>query len=240
MFPQVVRIPTYADTEAFRPRPAGARSEEVVFGWNGTLFQKFMYDALLLMLRAFRRASAQLGDSNPSVFEIAGTGSYLAEIRKSLAAEFAGCRVRIRGWIDPRAMAQYLDGIDVGLYSLAMVAEGPNSEDGRFIVCKSPTKVFEYMAKGIPTISTRVGEVAHFLEHGVTGFVSDDEDELVEAFVALATDPGLRDRMGAAARRACVERYSMATATAMLADVLAEVGDVAVRGDAKPSLTGLN
>jgi glycosyltransferase involved in cell wall biosynthesis len=235
LFPRLVRIPTYVDTEVFRPRAARAATAEIVFGWNGTLFQKFMYDSLLLMLRAFRRACGRLDPATPVALEIAGTGGYFGEVEKALAAEFAGCPVRIRGWIDPRSMAQYLDGIDVGLYSLTMVAEGPESEDGRFIVSKSPTKVFEYMAKGIPTISTRVGEVAYFLQHGVTGFCSDDVDELADAFVTLAKDPELRGRMGAAARQLCVDQYSMAASAAMLADLITEVGDLESRSGAKSS-----
>ncbi len=237
VFPRLVRIPTYVDTEVFQPPRAPRPSGEVVFGWNGTLFQEFMYDALLVMMRAFRRACDRLGGGAPIAFEIAGTGGYLAAIEKTLESEFAGYPIRIKGWIDPRTMSEYLDGIDVGLYSLVMVKEGPESEDGKFILSKSPTKVFEYMAKGIPTISTRVGEVAQFIQHGDTGFCSDDVDELADAFVTLAGDPALRASMGAAARRLCVDQYSMATATEMLANVITEVSDVEARSGTKPVLT---
>ncbi len=235
VFPRLVRIPTYVDTEVFQPRRTPPAAE-VVFGWNGTLFQEFMYDALLLMLRAFCRACDRL-EGRPVAFEIAGTGDYLPAVREALASEFAGYPIRMKGWIDPRAMAQYLDGIDVGLYSLTMPRQGPQSEDATFVLSKSPTKVFEYMAKGIPTISTRLGEVAHVVQHGVTGFCSDDIDELAEAFAALATRADLRATMGAAARQTCVEQHSMATAAAMLAGVITEVSGLETRSAAKPALT---
>jgi len=234
-FPRLVKIPTFADTDAFQPRKSSKPSAEIVFGWNGTVFQEFMYEALLLMLRAFCRACDRRSDVTPIAFEIAGTGAYLAEVEKALASEFAGYPIRMKGWVDPRTMAEYLDGIDVGLYSLTMAKQGAQSEDARFILSKSPTKVFEYMAKGIPTISTRLGEVANFIQPGVTGFCSDDVDELAEAFEKLARDPGLRARMGTAARQLCVDQYSMAAAAATLADVITQVSDIEVRDGSKSS-----
>jgi glycosyltransferase involved in cell wall biosynthesis len=233
IFPHLVKIPTFADTDVFRPRLSRGASDDVVFGWNGTLFQKFMYDALLLMIRAFCLAHDRLNGTAPIVFEIAGTGYFLDKIKTIVSAEFADYPIRIKGWVDPRTMADYLDGIDVGLYSLKMAEEGPDSEEAKFILSKSPTKVFEYMAKGIPTISTRLGEVERFIQQGVTGYSSDDVDELADAFVTLATDSELRARMGAVARQQCVEHYSMATAGAMFAAVITAACDVAIPGEAK-------
>jgi len=234
-FPRLVKIPTFADTDGFQPRKSPRSPAEIVFGWNGTVFQEFMYEALLMMMRAFCRACDRLGTATPIVFEIAGTGAYLADVEKALSSEFAAYPIRLKGWVDPRTMAEYLDRIDVGLYSLTMPKQGAQSEDALFVLSKSPTKVFEYMAKGIPTISTRLGEVSQFIQHGVTGFCCEDVDELAEAFVTLARDPGLRAHMGAAARKLCVDQYSMAVSAAMLADVISEVSDVVSRNGAKPS-----
>lgn len=228
-FDRVVKIPTFVDTMAFQPRKTPKPSAEVVFGWNGTLFQEFMHDALLMMIRAYCRAYDRLGAGAPVVFEIAGTGPYYDVIEKTLKAEFANYPIRLRGWLDPRTMAGYLDGIDVGLYSLKMVDHSEHSGEAIFILSKSPTKVFEYMAKGIPTIATRLGEVANFIEEGVTGYCSDNVDELAEAFVRLARDSALRTRMGETARQRCVERYSMETAGMKLAVVVSEVSGIEAR-----------
>lgn len=222
IFPDLVKIPTYADTEIFQPRSATRANPEIVFGWNGTLFQEFMYESLILMIRAFARCCDRMGDKGQLAFEIAGTGAYLGLLEKTLAADYAKYPIRIKGWLDPRKMPEYLDGIDVGLYSLTMAKQGEASGDAKFILSKSPTKVFEYMAKGIPTISTRLGDVAQYIDQGVTGFCSDDVDELSEAFLRLAGDAELRIKMGAAARRQGVERYSMDAAAASYARVIAE------------------
>lgn len=237
IFPNLVKIPTFADTEAFRPRNSPKSSTEVVFGWNGTLFQKFMYDALLVMIRAFCLACDRMGNATPVAFEIAGTGDFLDDIKEIVAEEFANYPIRIKGWVDPRTMGEYLDGIDVGLYSLTMPDDGPDSQEAKFVLSKSPTKVFEYMAKGIPTISTRLGEVEQFIQQGVTGYCSDDVGELADAFVTLAGDPGLRTKMGAAARQQGVDHYSMQAAGVMLADVIT---GVSVRKPAAPLLESLS
>lgn len=229
-FSRVVKIPTFADTEVFQPGPSSRRPLEVVFGWNGTLFQEFMYDALMLMIQAFSRAFDRLDAATPVAFEIAGTGAYFDLLEKTLAAEYAGYPIRIKGWLDPRTMAEYLDGIDVGLYSLTMAKQGEGSEDAKFILSKSPTKVFEYMAKGIPTISTRLGEVAQYLQEGVTGYSSDNVAELTEAFVRLATDPELRTGMGLTARRQGVLHCSMEAAARMYVEVICGASGVTIAG----------
>lgn len=222
-FTRCVKIPTFVDTEVFRPRKTLRPSKEVVFGWNGTLFQEFMHDALMLMIRTFAGACDRLGHEVSVTLEIVGTGGYFDKIEEALAAKYASYPICFKGWLDPRTMAEYLDGIDVGLYSLTLADIRADSEEATFILSKSPTKVFEYMAKGIPTISTRLGEVAHFIDHGVTGFCSDEVDDLTEAFVRLATDPELRANMGSAARKQCVDHYSMDAAGAMLAGLITEV-----------------
>jgi glycosyltransferase involved in cell wall biosynthesis len=225
IFPRVVLLPTFVDVAMFRPRSGSRASREVVFGWNGTLFQDFMLDALLVVLRAFARAWVELDGAVPVRLEIVGTGGFFESLGEVLATELAGVPIVVKGWIDPRTMNEYLDGIDVGLYSLKEPAgdDAKARHAARFLRSKSPTKVFEYMAKGIPTISTRFGEVARFLEDGVTGFCSDDGEALTRAFVALAKDAALRERMGAAARKLCVESYSLETAGRTLAGVIGEV-----------------
>ena len=89
------------------------------------------------------------------------------------------------------------------------------------------------MAKGIPTISTRLGEVERFIQQGVTGYCSDDADELADAYVTLAKDPVRRAEMGAVARRQCVAHYSMETAAAMFADVITGVIGVDIRSSSE-------
>ena len=75
-------------------------------------------------------------------------------------------------------------------------------QESAFLRSKSPTKIFEYMAKGIPVISTKVGEAAAFVEDGHTGILCETSRQLADAFVRLALDADLRQRMGSAAHPA--------------------------------------
>lgn len=65
--------------------------------------------------------------------------------------------------------------------------------------------LLESMACGTPAVCSRVGGMPEFVRHGRTGFVFDDLSELAGYLRALATDPGLADRIGREARRV-VER----------------------------------
>jgi glycosyltransferase involved in cell wall biosynthesis len=46
--------------------------------------------------------------------------------------------------------------------------------------------MIEALACGTPVIALRQGSVPEVVEHGVTGFVCDDEDEMVEAVGRLS------------------------------------------------------
>jgi len=63
----------------------------------------------------------------------------------------------------------------------------------------------EAMATGLPVITNRAAGVSELIEHGVSGWLTDepwDDEALAAAVAMLARDVGLRDRMGAAARAA--------------------------------------
>jgi len=69
----------------------------------------------------------------------------------------------------------------------------------------------EAMAIGRPVIAARRGMLPELVDDGQTGFVvSDSPAELADAMLRLADDPGLRRRMGEAARRTALERFDPA------------------------------
>ena len=79
----------------------------------------------------------------------------------------------------------------------------------------SPLKLFEYMAAGLPIVTTAVGDLPRLIAHGQTGWLTraDEPAALADAIARLAADPALCEKLGAAARKAAVERHSW-TATA--------------------------
>jgi sugar transferase (PEP-CTERM/EpsH1 system associated) len=72
--------------------------------------------------------------------------------------------------------------------------------------------VLESMASGLPVVASNVGGNLELVLPGVTGDLVPPEDSaaLAAAIDRYATDPGLRERHGAAARERVVREYSLA------------------------------
>jgi starch synthase len=88
----------------------------------------------------------------------------------------------------------------------------------------SPNAVLEAMAIGVPVVALRVGAVAEFVDHGVTGLLVDPGDDraFLGALESILRDPARAARMGAAARARVIERFDAKVTTAALIDVLRE------------------
>lgn len=77
----------------------------------------------------------------------------------------------------------------------------------------------EAMASGLPVVGMRAGGVADLVDHGTTGLlVEPPGDELAEAASLLATSPGLRSSMAAAARATVMPRSWDAIFDALLSE----------------------
>jgi glycosyltransferase involved in cell wall biosynthesis len=136
-------------------------------------------------------------------FVLMGTGLLHGEMRSALAAYEKTGAVIFTGSLPSEKVAEYLDASDI-LVSPHL----PMPDGSRFF--GSPTKLFEYMAMGKGIVASRLEQLAEVLEHDRTAWLvtPGDVDELAEAVLRLAQDPAKRERLGAAARRAAVERHS--------------------------------
>jgi len=74
---------------------------------------------------------------------------------------------------------------------------------------KCGLKVLQYMAAGLPVVSSPAGVNGEIVEHGVTGFLAESPEEWQLAMDKLVRDPDLRETMGEAGRRQVIERYSV-------------------------------
>ena len=74
-----------------------------------------------------------------------------------------------------------------------------------------PRAVLEAMALGKPIVATRVGGVPEAIEDGMSGLLvpPGDVPGLVTAWGRLLDDPGLPDRLAAAARTRVAERFTL-------------------------------
>jgi len=96
-------------------------------------------------------------------------------------------------------VAEVLRGTDVFVFPSLPTGEG------------MPGVLIEAGLTGLPVVATDVPGVRSVVDDGITGFVVgvDDLDAMVEATSRLLSGPSLRHAMGGAARRRCLERFSL-------------------------------
>ena len=116
------------------------------------------------------------------------------------------------GWLGPERLRAELAGASV--FALPSYAEG------------MPMALLEAMSWGLPVIATPVGGVPQVIEHEVNGlFVDpDDIDGIAAAIARLMSDPALRERLGAAARKTIEARFSLDATLDRLGEVYRRFG----------------
>jgi glycosyltransferase involved in cell wall biosynthesis len=75
----------------------------------------------------------------------------------------------------------------------------------------TPVSVIEALAAGTPVVATRVGGVPDVVRDGEDGFLVEpgDTEALAQRLTELATNGGLRERVGAAGRERVLARYAV-------------------------------
>jgi glycosyltransferase involved in cell wall biosynthesis len=114
----------------------------------------------------------------------------------------ASLTVEHEPWSEPTEAASLCRG-DIG------IAPMPTDE---WTLGKCGFKILQYMAAGLPVIASPVGANAQIVREGVTGFLPKDASDWPAAIARLADDPGLRERMGQAARDEVQSTYSLTRA----------------------------
>jgi len=89
---------------------------------------------------------------------------------------------------------------------------------------KCALKVLQYMAAGLPVVSSAAGANAEVVLDGETGFLARDDAAWAERIALLARDAGLRARLGAAGRRRASADYSLDPVFARMRSVLDGLG----------------
>jgi len=212
--PRIALIPTGVDTKKFEPRPGVRDSDKVIFGWNGVVWGDLILRNAVFMLDCFKKVALK---NKQVALRIAGGGQLMPAFRKIVSTACGGLDIEICDWMPHERMPGFLSGIDIGL--LPLIQKG-----NPWIESKSPTKLFEYMAMGLPTVATRAGEAKNIVADGYDGFLADGMDEYTEKMLALASDAALRKTMGARAREKTVEKHSISALGKQLSDFMIGAG----------------
>ncbi len=86
---------------------------------------------------------------------------------------------------------------------------------------KCALKVLQYMAAGLPVVSSKAGANAEVVAEGVSGYLVSTPEEWAERIARLAQDADLRRGMGEAGRRRVEADYSIDAVFARLLPVVA-------------------
>lgn len=196
-------IPYPIDTDLFRPAAGATTDRRVVMVGRFTDGRK----NTPLLLRAFARVRRTVGDAELSLVGEAPDRRILrlvADLRLEAAIHFPGTLAH-------RDTA--------AVYRSAAVFAFTSAQEGLGIAA------LEAMACGLPVVSTRCGGPEEFVRDGVNGFLVARRDEaaMADRLVLMLSDPVLRARLGANARKDIEAHYAWVRLRARFADVEARV-----------------
>ena len=206
-------FPNAVDTDRFRPHPARGETERgdarptIVFTgsfkpWHG------VQD----LLDAFARAFGPVGRAR---LLLVGDGPERRRLEERALSLGIRPHVEFTGAVSHERIPALLADADIA------AAPYPPVSDFYF----SPLKVGEYMAAGLPVVASSCGDLDPLLRDGESAVrvPPGDVGSLASALGRLAADPGLRRRLGEAARRIAVEHLSLAGSTDRLLRLLEQV-----------------
>lgn len=189
-------LPTVVDHKKFFPKNGGLqKNERVVFSWVGMIWGPPILENVVFLIECFSELEGE-----GIQLEITGGGEFIPHVKRLALANSKDVPIKVVDWIHPSELPDYLNRMDVGLLPLITAS--------KYNLSKSPTKLFEYMACGKPTISSRMGEAREWIiQDGVNGLLAEGKEEFKEKILQLARDEAMRQTLGKAARRSIEEAF---------------------------------
>jgi glycosyltransferase involved in cell wall biosynthesis len=194
---RTTNIPWPVDVPSYPAKQHSAK-RPVVIGYTGTAPEQYVR----LVARPLREVCDSTG---ARVLVIGGD-------RPPEVPELEG-HIEWRLWTRERSYRQFLD-FDIGIMPFA---------DTELNRGREPFKVKEYMAAGLPLVTSPVGQNLELIAHGVQGFFAASDEEWVRYLSRLVGSPPLRAEMGMRGRELMSTRYDYGTMLRSLAQTFREV-----------------
>lgn len=199
--PSVNRITGPIDTCRYRPSPAAAKADgRVVLGWIGS-------SSTLPYLEAIRPPLERLSRRFPQM---------LLRVVGAPSADLGAVPVEAKAW-SLEEEVEDLAAFDIGLMPIP---------DDPWTRGKGGYKLLQYMAMGLPVVTSPVGINREIVADGVSGFWADDEAAWEDCLARLIEDAALRRRMGLEGRAAVERGYALEGAAETLGRLLRGIGQI--------------
>jgi glycosyltransferase involved in cell wall biosynthesis len=193
-------------------RPAGDPVELI---WLGDLWGVQIVSDVLMAVDAFAALPTSIRDL--ARLTIVGFGDCWGEFKRMIAEQYGDiANLVMRERIEPAEAPALLARCDIGLLPLA---------DNDFNHCKSPTKMFEYMAMKVAVLGTPVGEVAKIIRDGETGMLAQDVPGYMRRMGTLILDAKLRRSITEQAYAEVLNGYHLGPMGDRLVELLTQVRD---------------
>ena len=200
---KIIVNPNGVDTQTFHPDVGGAAArgelgigpDEILAGFVGTFGP---WHGVLTLAKAICLLPADCRVR----FLLVGAGKYSEEV-EHIIRQGREQQTIFAGHVQHERVPALLDACDI------LLSPHVPLEDGSEFF-GSPTKLFEYMAMGKGIVASRLGQIADVLadEQNALLIEPGSARQLADAILRLMKSRELRERLGAAARRAAIERHT--------------------------------
>ncbi len=190
------QVPNGADIDSFAPQessPSTGDSEDSgpVLVYTGNLGSA---QALEPCIRAMTHVSR-----DDAVLRLVGDGDAKSQLEALVEELGISDRVEFVGLVDREEIPDILNHAEVGLAPLR------ETDELRYAV---PTKLYEYLACGLPVLVTGRGEIERFVRESGGGIHTEAEPEAIAAALdGLLEDDERRSQMGLEGRQYVSDRY---------------------------------
>lgn len=203
------------DVDGSRVRSEYGFGDSTVLGFIGTFGN---WHGAEVLAEAFGRLLRERPDYRDRVrLLMIGDGATMHQVRHALEKHGVTDRCVLTGIIPQEEGPEHLAACDV-----LMAPHVPNADGTPFF--GSPTKLFEYMAMGKGIVASDLDQIGEILEHDRTAWLVQPGSirGLMDGMQRLIDDPGTRVRLGIAARKHVVARYTWREHTRRIVEKLTE------------------